>query len=111
MSRAYVCTRCGHRSDHHNAFGTMPCAACDCARLRIAVPKSEPKSRIRDTSFKAFLGDAKRCEQAAREVLRQCEVFRQNGAGDEVRALWVRQGARKAIAAAERMARRYEALP
>lgn len=97
------CTECGHRADHHHEFGVGPCGMCDCIGLRLP---NAVKPRPMDTSAKAFLRDCREAEKHLREAVHQCEMFRVNGEGDEIRWFFVAPSLRKAQDAVERWKRR-----
>jgi len=112
-----VCVRCGHRADYHNAFGTMPCAQCDCPRLRLPeTPPSTPaKARVAKprrplaAEFRLYLADLKACESEAQEALQQIAYLRRNGAGDRCRVLDVKRRLERATTAITRSVNRYRA--
>jgi len=113
------CERCGHRADYHNAFGTMPCAACDCDRLRVATPSApgvkspSPPRPVVAVKPERWRADARAIRRHAMEVINQCDFYLQNGSGDEMRFCFISSYARKAALLAARadarQKREYEA--
>lgn len=110
MKRNIRCVDCSHLMDYHNAFSGRPCGVCDCNRLRLPdpePPKPEPKPRTWKTEQRFFEADSRACEKHAREVLRQIEFYQHNGAGDEIRVLFIASDLRRLAKALGRWEARY----